>query len=199
VNTEIEVKFINVSIDDVRSRLKRANAKLAHPMTDMKRAIIDHEDLRLKNEKDAFIRVRDEGERVMLTFKQFETRGFGDAKEYETEVGDFDTTVKIFEAAGLIVKSYQESRRETWELEGAEIMIDEWPWLNPYIEIEGDSKEKVRSIASKLGFDWGEAVFGSVMEAYRLQYPHNKKGDGSIGSIKSVKFGDPLPDIFVVK
>lgn len=199
MNTEIEAKFVDINIGEIRQKLKNAGAVLVQPMTDMKRAIIDHKDLRLKNELDAFIRVRDEGNRVVLTFKQFDSRDFGGAKEYETEVADFEITVQIFEAAGLIVKSYQESRRETWSLNNVEIMIDEWPWLNPYVEIEGHSEKAVKDTAEKLGFEWRKAKFGSVMEAYRHQYPNNKKGQGSVGSIKSVKFGDPIPDIFVVK
>jgi len=198
MNIEIEAKFLQIDIDDLRDTLSAAGAQLIQSMADMKRAIIDYDDVQLQKNQDAYIRVRDEGRRITLTFKKFESLEFGGAKEYETEVGDFETTVKIFEAAGLVVKSYQESRRETWELDGAEVVIDEWPWLDPYIEIEGSSKKIVQDVAEKLGYDWKKAVFGDVMAAYRLQYPHLTV-DQTIGQIKSVKFGDPIPDIFMVK
>jgi len=197
MNTEIEVKFVDINVDETREKLKSAGAELKQPMRNMKRAIIDYPDERLQQE-NSYIRVRDEGDRVTVTFKQFDSLSLDGAKELETTVGDFNAVVKIFIATGLEVRSYQETRRETWRLNGVEVVIDEWPWLNPYIEIEADSEEAVRSVAALLGYDWSNAVFGDVMVAYRQQYPHLTE-DRTVGQIKSVKFGDPLPDMFVVK
>ena len=98
------------------------------------------------------------------------------------------------EAIGLQVKSSQESRREAWQLGSAEIVLDEWPWLDPYIEIEATDEATVRRVAGELGFDWTAAVFGDVMAAYRAQYPHLSRS-GTVGTIEVVKFGDPLPDL----
>lgn len=54
---------------------------------------------------------------------------------------------------GLPYKPFQESKRETWEFEDEEIMLDEWPWLKPYIEVEGNSEVQVHKISEQLGFD----------------------------------------------
>lgn len=157
----------------------------------MKRAIIDYVDERLQDD-DSFIRVRDEGDKVTVTFKKFESLDFGGAKEYEVIVSDFDTTVKIFESAHLKVHSYQESRRETWNIDGVEVVIDQWPWLNPFIEIEGNSQEDVKRVAKKLDFPWGDAVFGDVLVVYRLEYPRTSK-DWSLARIEQVKFNSDVP------
>ena len=74
------------------------------------------------------------------------------------------------------------------------MVIDEWPWLNPYVEIEGPDENSVIASAQKLGFQWHEAVFGDVMAAYRAQYPHLGLQD-TVVSIAQVRFGDPLPDL----
>lgn len=198
METETEVKFLNVNIDDIRAKLEANGAVCEQPMVDMKRAIIDYQDRRLETEQDAFIRVRDEGKVVTVSFKKFESLEFGGAREYTNTVEDFDTMVNIFTAAGLNVKSYQESRRETWKVGEVEVVIDEWPWLNPYIEIEGQNQDEIKELASKLGFDWNDAVFGAVNEAYRQQYPNIEAGK-TIADIKSIKFGDPIPDLFMVK
>ena len=66
----------------------------------------------------------------------------------------------------------QETKRETWKLGEAEVVIDEWPWLEPFIEIEGPSEESVRDAAAQLEFDWNTAVFGGATEAYRASYPN---------------------------
>ncbi len=189
MNTEFEVKFVDAHHDEVREKLRELGAVLEQPLRLMKRAIIETPALKTKN---AFLRVRDEGHRVTLTYKQFTELSIDGAKEHEIVVSDFQATIALLEAAGLPYSSFQESKRETWTIDGAEVVLDEWPWLNPYIEIEGDSEQHVQDIATKLGYEWSAAVFGDVMAAYRIQYPHLLETD-TVGTISEVRFGDPLP------
>jgi adenylate cyclase class 2 len=170
-------------------KLKEIGAELEYPMRLMKRVTIDSSEMRLKN---AFLRVRDQGDKVTLTYKQFDAQSIDGAKEIEVTVNNFDDTVKLFAAAGLPYGSFQETKRETWKLGSTEIVLDLWPWLNPYIEIEGQSENDVKKMADLLDLDWSEAVFGDVMEAYRIQYPHIDSND-TVGNVAEVKFGDPLP------
>lgn len=196
MNSEIEAKFLQVNIEDARTQLAGIGAICTVPMRLMRRVMIDYEDKRLQTGPDAFVRVRDEGHKVTLTYKQFDELSIDGAKELEVVVSDFDETIKIFEAIGLCVKSYQETKRETWSLEGAEIVIDEWPWLKPYIEIEADNEHQIRDIAMRLGFDFKVAVFGDVMVAYRAEYPHLTLND-TVGNLEEVKFDSELPDLFI--
>jgi adenylate cyclase class 2 len=190
MQTEIEVKFIDIAIDELRSILESNGASLAQPMRLMRRAIIETPELTAKN---AFIRVRDEGERHTLTYKQFDEISLTGAKEIETEVSDFSAMLALLEQVELVAKSYQESRRETWHFGDVEVVIDEWPHLRPYAEIEGPSEEAVKSAAANLGFNWDSAVFGKVTEVYQRQYPN---GDASqLVNCKRVVFDQPLPSI----
>lgn len=191
MKTEFEAKFVNVDHDEVRRKLHIAGATLTQPMRLMKRAIIETPELK---EKSAFLRVRDEGNKVTLTYKQFSELSVDGAKEHEVTVGDFQTTVDLLSAAGMPYRSLQESKRETWELDGCEIVLDEWPWLSPYIEVESDSEDHVIEIAAQLGFDWTTAVFGDVMAAYRQQYPHLSETD-TVATLPEVRFTDPLPEL----
>jgi len=191
MNTEIEVKFVNVDHDKIRKKLESVGAEHIHPMRDMRRIIIETPDLKAKN---AYIRIRHEGDKVTVTYKQFDELSLTGAKEIEITVNDFEAAAALLEAAGLPYRSLQESRREKWMLDNVEIVLDEWPWLDPYIEIEGRSEKAVKATAKKLGFNWKDAIFGDVMAAYRVQYQHLKEGD-TVGDIKEVKFVDPLPDL----
>ena len=190
MNTEIEVKFVNINHDDIRDKLKMIGAKLEQPMRLMQRVTIDSSEMRSKN---AFLRVRDQGDKITLTYKQFDELSINWAKEIEILVNNFDETIKLLAAAGLPHGSFQETKRETWKFGSTEIVLDVWPWLNPYIEIEGQSEHDVKSVASLLDLNWSEAVFGDVMEAYRVQYPHIGPDD-TVGKVSEVKFGHPLPD-----
>lgn len=192
MQTEIEVKFLNVSFDSVRGKLQELGAVCEQPMRTMRRVAIENNFMRTG--KDSFLRVRDEGHRVTLTYKQFDELSVSGAKEIEVEVSSFEDTIALLEQAGLPAHTVQETKRETWRLGDVEIMLDEWPWLKPYIEIEGASEERLRELAAQLGFDWNNAVFGDVMVAYRAEYPHLTLKD-TIARVPVVKFGAPLPDL----
>lgn len=193
MNAEIEAKFVNLDHDEVRASLIRLEATLIQPMRMMRRVAIDTPIMQAKN---AYLRIRDEGDKVTVTYKQFDSRTIDGAKEIEVTINDFETAVALFAASGLTHTSYQESRRETWHLGEVEIVLDIWPWLNPYIEIEGPSVEMVMDVANRLGLDWNDAVFGGVMAAYHAQYPHTKPED-TVGNLPFVRFNDPVPKMFL--
>ena len=197
MTTETEVKFLNTDHNEIRTKLRGIEATFVKPMTLMRRAIIDYPDKRLQTGvHNSFIRVRDEGDVVTLTFKQFQELSIDGAKEITTKVESFENTVQIFEAIGLSVLSTQESKRETWTFRNCEIVLDVWPWLNPYIEIEGPDIESLKHLALLLNLNWEEAVFGDVMVAYRAQYPHLNENE-TVGSLPEVLFTTPIPEFFI--
>lgn len=139
--------------------------------------------------------MRDEGDKVTMTYKQFDGKqGLHSAEEIEVVVSDFESAIEIQKHAGLQPKSYQETRRETWHMPDAtEVVIDEWPWLKPFIEIEGASEAAVRGAALALELDWQDAVFGAVTQAYREQYA-DLPADFIMDDIAEIRFELPLSE-----
>ena len=191
MKTEYESKFFNISTSEIRQKLRSLGGSSEKPERLMRRVTIDSPEMK---QNKGYLRVRDEGDCVTMTYKQFDKLSVDGAKEHEVNVDNFEETIAILEAAGLPYTSFQESKRETWRLGDAEIVIDEWPWLAPYIEIEANDEHAVRETAEALGLSWGDAIFGDVMAAYRAQYPHLTPFD-TIASIRSVTFDSPLPDM----
>ena len=195
MQVEIEVKFLGIDINDMRDRLRSVGALCEKPMRNMRRALIEEEHHAAKN---MFIRIRDEGDKITLCLKkktkQLKESTIDSTFEIETTVGDFDKTIEIFRIAGWEYLTYQESRRETWRLGEIEVVIDEWPWLEPMIEIEGPDESAVRNAAKELGFNWGDAVFGSVDVAYNREFP--EMSVRGVIDIQEVRFGDPIPKEF---
>lgn len=191
MKTEIEVKFLHIDIDAMREALKAAGAHLEQPMRLMRRALIEqphHRDNR------SFIRVRDQGDKITLTYKA-RSEGAGaidDTKEIEVEVSDFENTVEILRQAGWPPVTYQENRRETWMLGEAEVVIDEWPWLSPQIEIEGDTEAIIKDAAQKLGLNWADAFYGHIDDAYQTEYTFTPDFRGII-DLAEVRFEDAVP------
>lgn len=196
MKTEIEAKFLHVDPDDIRRRLEKVGAMCKQPMQTMRRVVFDNE---FMNEKNGFVRIRDEGHRIAMTYKQYDERSLTGAKEIEFTVSDYDAAVDFMKAIGIEPKSTQEARREIWQKDDVEIVIDEWPWIDPFIEIEAPTEVKVKETAKALGFDWNEAAFGDIMTAYRAEYP--KMGTDwkdMVYNLPMVRFGDPKPDILRV-
>jgi adenylate cyclase, class 2 len=197
MKTEIEAKFLHVDFSEVRTRLTELGAVCQQPMRLMRRVLYENDNLK-SPERDAFVRLRDEGDKVTLTLKEFKSNSLTGAQEREIRVSNFDDTVTILQELGLQYVTFQESKRETWAIPHAdgqvEVVLDEWPWLDTYIEIEGPTTEAVKDIAEELGFAWGNATFGSVDVAYEEQYP-DMTNRGVI-DIEDVRFGAPVPAEF---
>lgn len=191
MQTEIEGKFRIASIEAIRSTLAANGAICVQPMRLMKRALIEEAH---HSDENSFIRIRDEGDKVTLTYKRRESDTLHGQKEIEVVVSSFDKTIELFAAAGWRYITFQESKRETWTLDGAEVVIDEWPWIDPYIEIEAPSEEIVRAVAKKLAVDWNTANLGSVDNFYKERFP-DMTVRGVI-DIKEVRFNEPVPAEF---
>lgn len=195
MNAEIEAKFLNVNHDTIREKLNEIGATCQYPTHLMRRLVVQSDAMK---DSGAYVRVRDEGDKVTLTYKRKDSNTVDGVKEAETEVKDFDIAVAILRGLNFPWQSFQESKREKWHVGEVEVVLDEWPWLKPFIEVEGPTEESIRLVAEKLGFSWENAVFGSVMQAYRAEYPWLGPGD-KIGQLAEVKFSDPLPEMFEKK
>lgn len=189
MQTEIEAKFLDSNHDEIRAKLHELGATCTNPMRLMKRKNYDFPDGRLEK-IGGWVRVRDEGDKVTLSYKQLNDRTLHGTKEVSVTVGDFSATDSFLNAIGLAQQSYQETKRESWLLDGAQIELDEWPWTKPYLEIEADSEAAVRKVTGQLGLDWDEAKHGSVEVVYQAEYDAT---DEEIDHWQEITF-TPVPD-----
>lgn len=166
---EYEATFANINKDEIRGRLKSVGAELVKPEFMQKRRNFN---LPKGNEiEGGWLRVRDEGDKITMSLKVVaKNEAIDDQKEICLVVDNFEKAQEFLSAIGCTKKAYQESMREIWMLDGVEICIDEWPYLEPYVEIEGESEEAVKEASEKLGFDYAKAVFGAVDQQYKEKY-----------------------------
>lgn len=169
--TEFEAKFYPVNKEEYRKKLLSLGAKLEIPERKMIRTVADGR-VNPILERNGYLRVRDEGNLVRLSLKMTagESGVLSDQKEIDVTVSDFEKTVKIIEATGVKFNRLQETLREEWVLNGAQITIDSWPGLETYSEIETESEEKVKEIAILLGFDWNKKIITAAAEVYAKVY-----------------------------
>lgn len=186
MKTEIEAKFLDINVELIRGKLKKLGAKQVAPERLMRRKILDFSDGRL-HKVGGWVRVRDEGDKITLSYKQLNDRTLHGTKEVTVAVDDFDATVNFLEALGLKEKSYQETRRESWRLDESEIEVDTWPWVPPYVEIESPIEEELKDVVKALGLEWSKALHGSVEVVYQNYY---SVSEADINNLKSITFTD---------
>ncbi|HEX8182747.1 MAG TPA: class IV adenylate cyclase [Candidatus Saccharimonadales bacterium] len=187
---EIEVKFLHADHDALRAKLLSLGAVCAQPMRLMRRRMYDFPDGRLYTSKNGLARVRDEGNKVTMTYKQLNDRSLHGTLEVNMQVDSFEQACTFLEQLGLTAKSYQETRRESWRLNNFEIELDEWPWAQPYIEIEGSDEQSLADLAHKLDLDWERRVHGTVEVVYRAEY---NVSDDEFNTLSIISFNDPAP------
>jgi len=189
MQTEIEAKFLSIDPDRLRADLRRVGAVQEYPERLMKRKTFDDRDGRL-GKVGGWVRVRDEGDKVTLSYKQLDDRTLHGTKEVTVTVDDFDAACAFLTAVGFKQKSYQETKREKWTLNNSEITIDTWPWIPTFVEIESPDDKTLKDIADKLGFDWKDALHGSVETAYQKHY---NVTEDEIDNWKTITFV-PVPE-----
>ncbi len=172
LGTEFEATFVlgGRSVDEIRELLSSKGAILVRPEYTQYRIVFHPPESCIV--KNAFVRVRKEGESVItMSLKVFgEGNRISDQKEIELGVSSFEDAKNFLVALGATVKAEQETRRELWTLDGADITIDTWPFLDPFIEVEGPDEHVVRSVSEKLGMTWENALFDGVAAQYEAKY-----------------------------
>lgn len=177
---EIEVKFLNIDPEEVENKLKKLGAKKIFEKL-YRRKVFDYPDLRLNNQ-GAWVRLRDEGDKITLTFKQrlgikthdsktilYSTTNDEGMEEIEIEVEDFEKTGQILTKIGLKQKLYEENRRIRYQLDDVEYDIDFWPQLEPYLEIEAPYWEEIDKAVKLLGLNPADKKIFSTYQIYQLK------------------------------
>lgn len=186
---EYEATFPNVDKNKIREKLKKAGAKLIRPEFLQKRVTFNFPSGHKID--GGWLRVRDEGDKITMTIKIVGEDTIENQKEITLLVDNFDEAVKFLETVGCEKKSFQETKRELWKLDDIEIMIDEWPYLEPFIEIEGSSETDVKKISERLGFDYSKALFCSITTLYSQKY--NLSHDYINNQIPEITFNGKNP------
>ncbi len=163
---EYEATFTNINKDQIRKKLKSVNAKLLKKEFLQKRIVFNLPD----SQSNSWLRVRDEGDKITMSIKIIEGNKIHSQKEICLTVSSFQDAELFLNKLGCVKKSYQESKRELWLLDDVEVSIDEWPFLEPFIEIEGKNEKEVKQVVEKLGFDYSKALFCSVTTLYKMKY-----------------------------
>jgi predicted adenylyl cyclase CyaB len=135
------------------------------------------------NTPDTYIRIRDEGHRITLTYKSKNPKSKFE-NEDEVLIDNFDNGVQILFNLGCQKKYYYEKIREIWNHGDNEIIFDINPGEPERMEIESSSKEKLDILTGHLNlfdsiasndYDPLKELFGIVLGDNDLTFINAKK------------------------
>lgn len=184
MQTEIEAKWLNIDISSMRKRLLDVGAVLVVKERLMTRKVYDYPDKRLEK-IGGWVRVRNEGDKITLSYKQLNDRTVYGTREVTVIVDDFEATCNFLDSIGMISTSFQETKRESWTLGNTEIELDTWPWIPSLVEVEANWEEELKNTAKVLGLEYSKALHGSVETAYQAVYDVSEE---EIDSWEEIRF-----------
>ena len=150
---EIEMKVQLKNPADLRKKLKELGAEY---IGKEKQINITFDSSYFRNvELEKFLRLRKTEKNTILTFKGKDEPNTNAKirEEIEVKVDDFDKMLEILTLLGFVVKIRYEKNRETFHFDGGEVVIDEFPKLGWFCEIEARSESDIMKIAEKLSID----------------------------------------------
>lgn len=150
---ETEIKLYVPDLAAVQQKLEAAGAQLTAPRVYERNVRYDNKE-RTMTPHGMVVRLRQDT-RVRLTYKDDGTveNGVVSRFEAEVEVSDFDAMETILSKLGYTPYLVYEKYRTTYEMDSAEVVLDEMPYGN-FVEIEGE-REAIERIISTL--DLGNA------------------------------------------
>lgn len=125
---------------------------------------------RLKINPNKWIRLRQSNDTTILTSKHIldkVTSDFQSVYEVEFEVSSLEETNLFLESIGIVKRNYQEKIRYSYIYKNAEVEIDIWPLINPYMEIECDDEDIINEVIEKLELTNKEIVSLNTEQLYK--------------------------------
>ena len=156
MSVELEIKLRVEAHEPVRTALASAGAVFVRAGVETNR-IYDQADGSLRR-AGAGLRVRsvavERGTPAEATLTYKGPRQAGPMKrreEIEVGVEDAERVAAVLDRLGLVEVLRFEKRRETWQLAGCTVELDEVAGLGRFVEIEGPDEGQITAVRSRLG------------------------------------------------
>lgn len=165
---EFEVRFLEIDTVAIKKKLTELGAQDKGEVLLRETIFYDQNLSWVDNHQ--LLRVREDGESVLVTYKHQKDGLTMDATEIEFHADNAAQAIALFTAIGLQPYRHQEKRRHTFTLGEVVLDIDTWPKVPPYIEIEALSEAPIKKVAAQLRLDWSLALLDSPRVVLEKKY-----------------------------
>lgn len=170
---EIEVKILNVDLDEMEKRLVDIGAKLISKEYQIN-IIFDSRDNYIENNLNSYLRIREtknlltDEVKVNLTLKKNISKdGARENLEVTTEIDDKQSMIYILKDLKYEVIEEGYKNRISYIYENIRFDLDKWDkntYPYPYMEIEVEKKEDLEKASNLLNIDKDNISTKSIME-----------------------------------
>ena len=170
---ELEVKILNIDINEMEKKLKTLGATLIDKEVQVNTLIDSKEDF-IQNRLDSYLRIRETKSlltnKVKLTLtmkKNINREGIRENIEINTDITDKEALLEILNSLGYYV--YQEGFKErtSYTLNNVRFDLDKWDDLTypePYMEIEVNVEDELEAMIKLLNIPRGNISTKSIVE-----------------------------------
>lgn len=170
---ELEVKILNIDLDEMEKRIISLGGRLIAKEVQIN-TLIDSSKKPIKESINAYLRLRETRDLLnnktdfTLTLKKkISTKGLRENIEMNSKVEDKESILQIFKELGYDIIEVAFKERKSYELHNARFDFDKWEekiYPHPYMEIEVDSKESLDKIIKLLEIPAANVSTESIME-----------------------------------
>jgi len=171
---EIVIQEKNIPMQELRERITSIGGKIIQEERIFYHFLYYHPD---ENNYD-FIRLRNEGKHITLTYKIHDHNKF--PIEHEIIVNNFNEANTILKLLGCEYRYECHKLREIWELEGCKnIVFDTYPGVETYAELECNNIEDFKIILQKLNLNTNINEYQriGIEKYYQTIYGIKKRGN----------------------
>lgn len=163
---EIEVKILEIDVDEIRDKLKKLGAKKTFD-GEMHTIVFDTPDEKLKK-KGLFLRLRQEGNNVHFCFKgkKYPTKKFKVREEIELTVSSIKNMTSILEKLGFVKKFEYAKHREQYKWGKISFDIDTYRNIPTFLEIEAPTEKEVEKAVEALRYTIKDTTNASASELF---------------------------------
>lgn len=170
---ELEVKILNINLEDMESKLRGLGATLIDKELQVN-TLIDSKENFIQNSLDSYLRIRETKSiltnKVKLTLtmkKNINRKGIRENIEINTDISDKDAMLEILKSLGYYVIQEGFKERTSYALKDVRFDLDKWDDLTypyPYMEIEVNDEHQLEDIIKLLNIPKEDISTKSIVE-----------------------------------
>lgn len=161
---EIELKFLNIDVTEIKEKLNTLGAKLKYDAKTESYPFLS-DGFHSSDSTMKYLRIRKVNDNVQITYKNAAKESdMTTREELEINVDNYDEAIKLIEKLGFKKGKVFRKHREHYELNNIHFELDTLENIPTYLEIETQTEEDLKDICVRLGLDISNGRKGTIVE-----------------------------------
>lgn len=161
---EIELKFLDIDVNEIKAKLETLGAKLLYDAQTESYSFLA-EGFHSSDSNMKFLRIRKVNDNVKITYKDpTKESDMTIREEIEIKVDNYEEAIKLIEKLGFEKGKIFKKHRVHYEYGNIHFELDTIENIPTYLEIETQNEEDMTDICIKLDLDISKGMKGTIVE-----------------------------------